>query len=207
MKKIGAGLQFNVYDLGNGRVLRKPKKEFFQYLTYLKWSPQLIFQPKRFSNLIKQANQDREFAINYFKKNKSAFDLIGNPNFNLEEITQHKVIPFRKLFGKSYSEDKKLIDKYILFTFECWKNGFADRIYNLDNNFGIDKNDKVILMDFFEITTEKEKIKEAIKIELWKKSAFYRYRLQRKSKNYYSEKMKKNLTLENLNKYWRKNEN
>lgn len=172
MKRLGSGLQFNVYDLGNEKILRKPKKEFFQYLTYLIWSPKLIFNLSKWKNLIQKANEDREFATNYFKKYRSAYNLIGNPEFNLEGILQDKVIPFRKLFGKSEIQDKNLIDKYVQFTFSCWKNGFADRIYNIDNNFGLDKNNKIILMDFFEITTRKEDVKKQLKLNDGKKPHF-----------------------------------
>jgi len=202
MKKIGSGLQFNVYDLGNGKVFRKPKKELSQYLTYLTWSPGLIFNWKKWNSLIKEANEDRNFATEYFKKNKSAHELLGNPRFTLEGIIQDKVVSFRKLFRKSYSENKNLIDKYINFTFDCWKNGFADKIYNIDRNFGIDRNGKIILMDFFEITTKKEDLQKTIEIERWKKSAFYKHRLYGKLKKYYAERMKNNLTIENLNRYW-----
>ena len=62
-------------------------------------------------------------------------------------------------------------------------------------------------MDFFEIAIAKEEVKKAIEKERWKRAAFYKFRIPRKIKSYYAKKMKENLTLENLNKYWGKNEN
>lgn len=204
MKKIGGGLQFDVYDLGNGEVLKKPKKKINQFLIYLKWSPWLVFQPKKFNNLIKKANKDRAFAIKFFFRNRIDLSRIGNPSFIKAGVEQDKVIPLKNLFGQSGKQDKKLIDKYVKFIFSCWKEGFADRIYNIDNNFGLDKTGKMVLLDFFEITLDKSEVKNEIEIKRWEKAAWYKYRIPRKLKGYYKEKLEKNLTIKNLNKYWRK---
>jgi len=204
MKKIGAGLQFDVYDLGNGRVLKKPKKRWKQYLIYLKWSPLILFRPKKFCKIIQKANQDREFATKFFSKNKINFSILGNPDFIPTGVEQDKVIPLRKLFGQSEKEDKKLVDKYVECVFSCWREGFADRIYNIDNNFGLNKNGKMVLLDFFEITLDKSEVKKEIEIKRWEKAAWYKYRIPKRVKKYYKEKLEKNLTPQNLNKYWKK---
>jgi len=204
MKKIGAGLQFDVYDLDKSHVLKKPKKKYNQYLIYLKWAPYLIFVPRKLSRLIANANRDRDYATNYFKKNKFTKKLLGNPKFTKEGVIQNKVDPLGNVFGRSVEEDKKLVDKYVDFVISCWKEGFADRIYNIDNNFGVDKKGNIVLMDFFEISTRKSDVQNQIKIKRWEKSAWYRFRISRRLKKYYKEKMESSLTQKNLNKYWDK---
>jgi len=204
MKKIGSGLQFKVYDFGNGKVLKKPKSDLEMYLANLLWEPYLIFSPRKLKGQIKQAKKDREFAIKYFKKYNSS-ELLANLEIFEKGIFQDKVIPLKRILGNNYEKDKELIDKYSQFIFECWKEGFADKIYNFSVNNGINSNGKIVLIDFAEIIIEKEKIKQQILSERWKKARDYIYIIKGNSKIYYEKKMKETLTLENLEKYWKFN--
>lgn len=204
MKKIGAGLQFNVYDLGNGKVMKTFRTKFQMYLTNILWEPYLIFAPWILRKQINHAKEDRNFSINYFKKNKHK-DLLANLEFKKNQIFQDEVIPIKKVIGKNFNKDKEIIDNYSNFILDCWKGGFADKIYNFTLNNGIDKKGKVVLIDFGEITTEKEKIKNAIVSERWKKAGCYKFRIHGKTKKYYKQKMEETLTLNNLERYWNSN--
>lgn len=201
MKKLDSGLQFNVYELANERVLKIPKKDFRMLLKNLKWEPHLIFVPWILRRKIKSAKKDREFSLNYFE-NSGLGDLVANTEIKKGKIFQDKVTPLKEVIGKSFQKDREIIDKYVSFIFKCWEKGFSDRVYNFDVNNGLNRKGEVCLIDIGEITTSKERVKQDILSKRWEKAGCYK-RLNKKTKHYYKEKMNKNLTLKNLEKYWR----
>ena len=71
---------------------------------------------------------------------------------------------------KDYEEAKIWIDKFIELIFECWKEGFSERVFNLTINNGVDKKGNVIFIDFGELTFKKKNVKKAIKTKRWEKS-------------------------------------
>jgi len=201
MKKIGAGLQFNVYDLGNGKVLKVPRSEREMYLKYLSWCPYYLFVPWKLTRLVKIAIKDRRHSINKLKKESYDKTLFGNLVFKDNRIIQDKVKPLKYfLNNKSF---KEILNKYFEFILECWKQGFSDKIYNLDTNNGIDKTGKIVLMDIGELNFDKEDVMKDIISKRWERSFFYKRRLKKHFRKYYDVQARKLLTIENLNKYWK----
>ncbi len=203
MKKIGAGLQFNVYDLNNGKILKTNRTKLQMYFTNLLWEPYLIFAPWILKRKINIAQRDRDNAIKYFSTHKYKKSLLANLEINDRRIIQDKVIRIKDLIMKNFSEDKRIIDNYCIFIIKCWKEGFADTIYNFTVNNGVDKNNNVVLMDFGEITTSRGDVEKAILYQRWKRAGCYRRRIRGKTKGYYKKKLEEILTIENLNKYWK----
>lgn len=205
MKKIGAGLQFNVYDLGNEKVLKTFRTKPQMYLTNLLWEPYLIFAPWILSKKINQAVKDREFSLDYFKRNNHR-NLLANLEINDGWVFQDKITPIIKIIGADFNYDKEIIDKYFNFIIQCWKKGFSDKVYNFTLNNGINKKGNIVLIDFGEITTNKEDVERAVIFKRWKDAECYRWRIHGNTKRYYKQKMEELLTLENLNKYWKRKE-
>jgi len=203
MKKLRSGLQFRVYDLGNGKVEKIPKTTFQMCLTDLIWEPYLIFAPWILAKNVGRAKRNRESSINYFKKNKSS--LLANLEITDEGIYQAKVTPLREIIGKDIEGSKKIIDSYANFVLDCWGEGFADKVYSFLQNNGIDNQGNIVLMDFAETDLDKDSVKKDILNKKWKKAADYRFRIHGKIKQYYKQGMEKTLTLTNLDKYWGKN--
>ena len=98
---------------------------------------------------------------------------------------------------------KRWVDEYIEFIFECWKNGFSEKTYNFTINHGVALNRKIVLVDFGELNFTKSKIKGEIKSQRRKKSWSFKEDLDNDLRKYYGKKMRDNLTLSNLEKYWK----
>jgi len=201
MKKIGQGLQFNVYDLGN-RVKKTFTSKNQIRLKLIFWNLFLIFQPPKLEEIVNKAIKEREHSINELKKREIDLSLLANLKIYEKEIIQDKVTLIKSILG-DYERDKKIINDYIQFIFKCWKQGFADRIYNFTINNGLDSYRRIVLIDCGELTFDKGHIEEAIKNKRWEGSRTYKSHLYLKLKGYYKEKMDKEITLENLNKYWK----
>ncbi len=118
MKKIGEGWQYSVYDLSNGRVLKKFHNPIKSYWVILK----TIFPFKDDSLLVipdfSRSMKRKAFAsFEILKRKNIPTEWLGNPKFlNALDFEQDKARPLHALFEKSNtSEIKRIIDKFIIF--------------------------------------------------------------------------------------------
>ena len=203
MKEIGKGLQFTVYDLENGRVLKIPNSIDDMKKILIKWNPSLLINSKDLNEKIDYYLVLTEKSMVGIKNSNINLEILGNPIFlDDNKIEQDKVKMISDCLQGEIDNQKKVIDEFIILTIESWKNGFSDIVFNLKINSGIDKNGKAILSDFGELTFDKEIVKSHILEKKWEKSYDFRYRIEKEIKLYYKAEMSSHLTLENLEKYW-----
>jgi len=67
---------------------------------------------------------------------------------------------------------------------------------------GLDK-EKIVFIDPFEITSNKDKVLKQIKKQKWAKPEKYQKHLSENEINYLMKKLNKTFTLENLNNFWK----
>lgn len=221
MKQIGEGLQYRVFELENNKnrvrkipllnneIARKIHKWIEYRNSHTTNSSGFTFEEKFQSTL-----DERESSFTFMKRLCQTYPkvkkLLGNVEF-LEDliIEQDRVTILRAyindtLLGVEFQ--KELIDNFIELIFECWKYGFSDRVFNFTENTGINNSGTMIQIDCGEIVSEKEDVEELIKTKRWLLSWSYTKDLQiEEVKEYYAQKMQEQLTVENLEKYWKKN--
>ena len=202
MKKIGQGLQFNVY-LENNKIIKKPTSRLQMFLKLISWNPLLLFNPRKVRKEINQASNLRILATTKLSKINFNKEILANPIFHKDQIEQDKVTPLIKVINKDYNNSKILVEKYIKLIFECWKNGFADKIFNLAANNGVTNYGNLVLIDLGELTFEKSEVERDIKTKRWERAADFRFKLKKDIKLYYQKRMKEEMTISNLNKYWK----
>ncbi|MCA9388271.1 hypothetical protein KC644_00740 [Candidatus Berkelbacteria bacterium] len=205
MKKIGQGLQHEVFEYGSDRVIKYPRTMLSLLKDDFSKNPLLVFNFKkilRIMNNYKSLNELRSLSRAIVSRNVN-LGLLGNPIFEGDKIIQDKVEVLSEVFGKGEEKDRILIDRYIESIYETWQSGFSDRVYNLLSNSGLNKNDKVVLLDFGEITFNKSDVENDIKQQKWKEASNFKKDLPKSIKGYYQEKMSKELTLQKLDTYWK----
>jgi len=200
MKKIGQGLQFNVYENWD-KVVKTPTSKFQIKLKLLLWTPSYLLQPFELEKEVKRTMKEREEVLQEIQDKRFEPSLLANAVIRENEIEQDKVTPLGYYF-RDYKMAKGRIDEYINFIFDCWRNGFSERTYNLTINNGVNSDGKIVLMDFGEITFKKSDVKRAIKTKRWRKSWSFKKDMKKEIRAYYDKQMLKKLTLSNLNKYW-----
>ena len=164
MKEIGKGLQFTVYDLENGRVLKIPNSIDDMKKILIKWNPSLLINSKDLNEKIDYYLVLTEKSMVGIKNSNINLEILGNPIFlDDNKIEQDKVKMISDCLQGEIDNQKKVIDEFIILTIESWKNGFSDIVFNLKINSGIDKNGKAILSDFGELTFDKEIVKSRMK--------------------------------------------
>ncbi|MES2437260.1 MAG: hypothetical protein V4519_04600 [Patescibacteria group bacterium] len=205
MKFIGQGWEYKVYDLGNGRVLKR-EQTYLSQLYYIGWVCKLYF--KAFKQ-IRSTRSAGKSAYDQFKTIKDKVDLtkFGNPDFTNQQginYTQDKVFVFEDYFPKhSLEENKKLIDSYIDLLLYMWQFGFSDVVFNLTRNNGVRENGQVIQIDFGgELSYDYEKILNYVKTKRWLEKYSYTHVLKGEIKDYFAQQMELRLTEAQLTKLW-----
>src|ERR1700712_5392849 len=201
-KKVGEGYYYLVYDIGNGRVIKKQKKNirFFLYILYInKTSLQGISEYKkalRNINIIR-ASYDKLVGL------IPDLSIIGNPifiggiNYTQDNAAQLKDV----LANKSEAESINLLEEFIKVIKELWKYGCHEKSLNFFTNFGLSKDGKVILIDFNEITFNKADVIADVKKMKWLNNWSYAH-LPEKLQNYYRQRLKEEFTVDNLEELW-----
>jgi len=191
------GFFYTVYDMGNGRVQKIEKPRIVQYLKHFFFAGRL---PK----------EVRKSADISYKVIGSSIDpaLLAHPKIESDRsYSQDKVLILEQYIpSHTLEENKKIIDLYANHILETWKNGFSDKIFNFTHNCGIDARGKIVLVDFNEITFNKEEVRSLINKQRWLHAFSSTYHLSFNNKGlwkYYKEVMAEKITSENLDIFFR----
>jgi len=200
-KRLG-GWQFWV-DLYDNHVIKTPKsrEEIKEEVEkFLRWKNKLEELDERTDKMI----FDIKNATKIIKKSKIPKKYLADLEF-LEngKIKQKKVRPLDEVLKKLNKKHRLgLIDKIIKFLLEMWKYGIHEYTYKVFSNLGLEK-ERIVFIDPFEITSNKNKVLKQIKKQKWAKPEKYQKHLSNAEIDYLMEKLKNTLTEENLNKYWK----
>jgi hypothetical protein len=205
LKKIGGGLEFNVFLLNKTTVLKRPTSKRQKQLILRR------FYPNKSSREIQKIILHAEKSLDYSQRNmrkhvlKRAPWILGNPVLlgNLK-YTQDKVTVLGKYIqSHSFNENKKVLQSYVSCIMYQWKLGFFHKIFNFTINYGIDKKCSVILLDLGELTFSKYEVARLIKKKDWLTSWSYTSCRDIQLKRYYAELLDEKINLEVLNRLWR----
>lgn len=205
MKKLGQGYFYNVYDKGNGRVIKRVKSRMDRFFTITRLClgvPHLIWE--EFSRSEKE-RAGFESLYKEFQENIKDTSVLGNVSFiNETDYEQDKVTVLGDaLEAANLETQKELIDSLMECIFTCWSLGFSERIFNFSINNGVSADGKVILIDFNEISFEKSEALKRIHNNRWERAASYkRWGYSDELKAYYESAMRNTMTEDNFNKYW-----
>jgi len=201
-KKVGEGYYYLVYDIGNGRVLKKQKRKFrfFLYILYIN---------KTNLQGVSEYKSARRNIINIWPIYEKLVELIpdisiiGNPifidgiNYTQDNATQLKdVLP-----NKPDAESINLLEQFIKIIKELWKYGCHEKSLNFFTNFGLSRDGKVILIDFNEITFNKTDVIADVEKMKWLNNWSY-INLPERLQHYYRKRLKEEFTVANIEELW-----
>ncbi len=160
---------------------------------------------ERLEKIVKTMLNDIKKSTKIINSSKIPKRLLGDVEF-LEKgkVKQKRAIVLSEALTNSSNEAKELIKKTTSFLIELWKYGIHEKTFKIWSNYGVlDK--RIILIDLFELTNNKEKVKKQIQKRKWNRPEKFRKILSEKLTNYFINELDKKLTIKNLNKYWNKN--
>ncbi len=208
MRKIGSGVQFNVYDIGNGRVRKIPTSFIQKLITFHKIAPKyhLLFHPIHNIKTAIGSGKMTISSIEQLQKNLVNIDpsLIGNPLIMAKhEYEQDKVLSFAdKIRAANPEGQKKLVDGYVDHILSCWDYGFSDTVFNFMVNSGLTNSGDVLLIDLGELTWSKDEVADLVREKHWEKRSSYNKLWDIGLKKYLQQQFNKKITLTSLNQHW-----
>ncbi len=190
---IGKGWQYTVYDLGNDRVYKSfnSYQDSFKIILRDWWFAfwKVLILVKEMKN---NATKSLNFLDQFLIQHPMQAVLFGNlKRIGELDIEQDKVIPL-KIYLKNCSaeESKIIIDKFVELCRLFFKYGFMDKSLKVGENFGIDKNGQIILMDIGEIWFDEKSVERQIKNRVWT-SWWWMRCIPRSLRKYYVQEMDK----------------
>jgi len=198
MDYIESGYFYDVYDVDNGRVLKKRRRILS------------VFTKTNFKNIFLVLHQNLQ-AKKHTSEIKTRLDIIpeallGNPIFvNKFDYSQDKVLLLGQYFEThSVIESKLIVDAYVSLLLKLLKYGVHDYVYKFKNSYGVDKDGEVIFIDFNEITTSKEEVLKLVSSKRWLHAAQYLKFPAGELKEYIKLKLGNSLTKEAVEDLWEK---
>ena len=195
MKKIGQGWQYTVYDLENGKVLKKFHPKVKAYFIILKE----IFPFKndsffKISSFVKSMRRKAAASFEILKKYDIPSELLANPilkdNYNYE---QDKVLALHEAFVHlNTNEIKKIIDQFVKLNKKLMNLGFIDKSFNFTKNYGLNARGEIVLIDIGELIDNEELINKQIKNRVWTKSYISGRIKNKEARGYFINEMDKN---------------
>lgn len=196
MKKIGQGWQYTVYDIGNGRVLKKHNRLLVSFFVIIK--DFFYFRDFRFwmiPKYVSSVKHNSEMSFRLLDRLKLNPEWFGNVEWlsNLD-YKQDKVVTIGDyLKGNTIFQSRRIIDKFVLFNKQLLKYNIADKSFNICNNFGINKKGEIVLVDLGELSSG-VKIKKHIKNKIWKERYIVGL-LPKNLQEYFIKKMNKEIKI------------
>lgn len=199
-------MEFNVFSLGNGRVLKRPTSRRRKRVVLRREYPSKTAE--EIEGLVRYFEKGREYSRGNLKRHvlRMAPELLGNPIFLGERgYTQDKALVLGKyLKSHTLEENKLILQAYVRCILRQWRLGFFHIVCNFATNYGVDRRGRVILLDLGELTFSKAVVAYRIKKKLWLKNDSYLACKDERLKRYYAELMDRRLTLEALRRLWKK---
>ena len=210
MTQIGKGSQYHVYDAGEGRVVKIYQNSFDRFVeTFFSRASDERYNLKSSLRKVRELNEWSRQSIMELKKNLALIPppLLGNPVFK-EEVNyeQDAATPLGKYIAThSLEENKKIIQGYTVMILELWKYGLSDGYYNFMLNCGVDKEGRVVQLDLGDFIFEREVIENHISFKRWITHSDSYYAMNEgELKQFYKDEMKRLLTLDDLDRNWRR---
>ncbi|MFB6226589.1 MAG: hypothetical protein ABEJ02_04525 [Candidatus Paceibacteria bacterium] len=198
------GWQMNV-ELRGDHVIKWPKEKDEiekKILPYLESKG----QKENLSETRDKILEDIENSIRILKNSNIPKECLANIKFREnKKIEQKQVRTLNEIFENPdhKGQIKEILEKYVEFKMLLWEYGIHEKTYKIDENFGIDKGE-IVLIDPFEITQDKNKVLRQINKKKWSKKSKYEKFLDEDSINYLINKIHENWTKENLEKLWKR---
>lgn len=195
MKKIGQGWQYTVYDLENGRVLKKfhswARACFVIFREIFPFREDSFFEIPYF---IKDMKRKADESFNILKRVSIPQEWMANPKFiNKYDFEQDKVIPLHDVFDNlDTNEIKNIIDQFIELNKKIMSLGIIDKSFNITKNYGLNNKKEIVLIDIGELFDDKNLIDKQIKNRVWEKSYVGGMIKNKEAKEYFINEMNKN---------------
>lgn len=157
---------------------------------------------------VRKMQSDWKEGLRIISEKNIPSEMLGFPEFLPGgKIKQRRVRVLQDVYSELYEEGKnkeidRIIGKNLEFIVELWRYGVHEKTGKFHYEFGLLGN-KIILIDFGEITDDYETAKKQIGKRYWEKNIIKH--IPQEVAEMFNDRAKKVLTLERLKEEWGKN--
>jgi hypothetical protein len=202
-------MQFHVFDLGNGRVLKVPRtfRSQIRRLITRKWPTTRA----DFAELVAEARRQPVRIDKSLRDLRSILDridphLVGNPELYADGCyTQDKATPLANIVLRADpAKQCGLIDLYIDGIHATWRHGFAEDSFNFLANVGLGAGRRTVVLDLAGIYVQKRRVLRTIERRDWVLTWSYMRLVQSnlETARYFLSAMRKAMRPETLDALW-----
>jgi hypothetical protein len=170
VQKIGEGWQYTVYDLGNGRVL----KRFNSWLRTMAiivrdCVPGEWRAVGKIPSYIPELRSAATRSFEVIRIHDLPTEWLGHPvRREGLDFGQDKFTPlFQVLAVSSFEESKAVVDRFVVFADQLLRRGVIDKFFNIAKNFGVNQKGEVVLLDLGELVADEAEIVRQRTRRIW----------------------------------------
>ena len=155
----------------------------------------------RVSKMLSDVNESKKII----QKSRIPRKIFGSPKFKSDGIIiQQKVIELSEfLKEKSEKKTKEVLIKLLDLIKELWGFGIHEKTFKFFTNYGI-IGDRIILMDFLEVTNKQETVEKQLHKGSWNKPERFSKYLSEELKKWFIDRATIVFSLETFDKHWKK---
>ena len=173
---LAVGYQYEVMDLGD-QVFKRLLSTDESYARYNTHGRQLLPLKKTAINSVKNGLTCAAGVTALIEEYPELSSTFANPEIKTNgHYVQDKVMVFGEAIrNRSIKENRGLIDRYVDLSLLHVSYGLMDRVFLVTENCGVDKTDNVVLIDFGEVTFDKQEAIRLASIKRWAGSQAFWY--------------------------------
>jgi hypothetical protein len=196
---IDYGGQYRVFAYNTDKVIKIPMTKDEIFCRIANWGHETPDYETKYQQLV----SSRDSGIDLVSDSGISASFLGNFELHNQVIVQDKVQVWGKIFDSMDEETQKnYLLQVVNLNIELWLCGLHEYVHNFSLNCGVDGFGNVVLIDFGEITNDKNKavndIQEGIISEAWSARM-----LPEGLREFYKKHVNQTLNLENLELCWK----
>jgi hypothetical protein len=208
-QRCGAGAQFHVFDLGDGRVLKVPRSLPSRIGRLMLRRPPL--NRAIVAGVLTEARQQDAFIDRSIAELMAILPridrrLVGHPTFYAGRCyAQQKATPLREAFAATDTAgQRRLLDLYIEAVLDSWRNGFCELSFDFLFNAGLASAGHVMFLDLAGISAVQRRALRFVARRDWLLTSSYMRLVRENLDNaaYFIAAAERALTPENLRVLW-----
>jgi hypothetical protein len=160
------------------------------------------------SKIARKVFNDIKNSTKLIKDSGCPLDLLAYPIFlKSGNLKQTKAIPLDAYLEnlvkkRDLKKSRQILDSYFELTVELWKYGLHEKTYKVNQNYGVLEN-KVVLIDLFELTDNLESIKKSFRKKRWEEKEFIEWAIPKELIPYFKREARQTFNVKTLKKFWK----
>lgn len=172
LPRLGAGWQYNAYDLGDGRVLKVPLSHAERIrIAFALHRDDPSYSHERAAEWVAAGDEMTRHSYRLLEEVLPRLDarLLGNPTLvGSGAYEQDKLVMIvDSIRHHSFDANAAIIDRYIDATLELWRWGISEVVFNFSINSGIGRDGGVVLCDLGDLTASRSTVRRLVTDQVW----------------------------------------